>query len=459
MKERTSTLLRGGTRASTGIIVIGVAALAALTLGTVPLPAVEREPVAITVDTLQGAERQVVCSGAFTVLGADPSRPGVALPTGETSVVVSGETRSTTDLTRDSEGGTPPQVFGVAAGDPFAAAQRQTVTTDTLRGVTASACAEPANEQWLVGGASTLGITTTVTLANPTGVPATVQLTVFDENVEVDAALTTGVLVPAGNDRTVSLNGYAPGRERLAVRVVSTGAAVTATLGIAHVSNLDPFAVDTVTRQLAPSDTLIIPGLANASVTEAGPGDAGKVDPFSVRFRVLAPSGAAGTATVVALTPDGRGDALATLDYADGAVAETQIPHWPVDASAVIISAPDPIVGAALGSADEGGAHDTAWFSPAPLLAAGTAHAVAVVPGGRLVLVNPGAEPAEVTLGDRSVAVPAGAAVRADASGATTLTSTTPIAAGVRVFSGPDIAGYPVLPLADRASSITVYTR
>lgn len=468
MSEKTNSVLRGSLRATTGLVILAVSAGAVLVLGTAPLPTIERSPVALTVDTMQGAERDIVCAGAFAVLGADPTRPSVSLPIGEAAVTVAGTLATQGELLRQEAGGTAPQVLSVPAGDRFAAAQTQTVTTDTLRGLTASACAEPANEQWLVGGATTLGITTTVNLGNPSAVPATVQLTVFDENGAVDSQQTSGVLVPAGSDRVVSLNGYAPGREQLAVRIVSTGAAVTATLGVAHVTELTSFAVDTATRQLAPNPSLVIPGLTNLSDHDHGPGDAGELDPFSVRFRVLAPGGESGTASVRAVFPDGSSEDLGTIEYGDAAVADVPIAHWPEEANAAIITAADPLVGAALGSADQGPEHDYAWFTPAPVLDTETDIAAAVVPGGQLVVVNPGTEAAEVRIAgtgtdsDRAavrLTVPAGGAVVAQAPSAALVTSDAPIVMGVRLASGGNIAGYPVIELNERASTITVYTR
>lgn len=462
MKQNTNRVLRGSARATTGVVILGVAAAAAVGLGTVALPAVERPPVAQTVDTLQGAERDVACAGAFAVLGADPARPSVALPTGEVTVTASGTAQAQTELAREEPGGSLPQVLSVPAGETFAAAQTQFVGTDTLRGLTASACAEPANEQWLVGGTTTLGVSTTVSLGNPSDVPATVQLSVYDENGMVDAQQTSGVLVPAGSDRIVSLNGYAPGREQLAVRVVSAGAAVTATLGVAHVTELTPFAVDTVSRQLAPSTTLVVPGVVNRSDHQHGPGDAGELDPYPVLIRVLAPGGESGTATVRALLPDGTSEDLGNIEYAGGAVAQLPIAHWPEEANAAMITSPDPLVGGVMGSVDTGTEHDYAWFAPAPLLAADAA--AAVVPGGELVLVNPGTDVAQVLISggpgaDERLTVPAGAAVVADAPAAARIASSAPIAAGVRMLSGSNLASYPVLELTTRASSITVYTR
>lgn len=464
MSERSNALLWGGVRATVGVLVIGVGATVAVLLNAVPLPAIERDTVAVTVDTLHGAEQALVCAGSFAELGADPGRPSTALPTGIAALSVAGDASGVSELLRPEAGGSAPAVVHGAAGEPLAGAQAQQVVTPTLRGFAASGCAEPVNEQWLIGGSTTLGISATLSLGNASSVPATVELTLYDENGVVDRARTSGVLVPAGSERTVSLNGYAPARERIAVRVVSTGAAVTASLGVAQAVALTPFAADTVTRQLAPSTTLVIPGVANLSTHQHGPGDAGQIDPYPVVVRVLAPGGETGSAAVRAVQADGSSIDLGRVEFAGSVVAELPVAHWPTEAHAVVIDATAPLVAAVQGSADDGSAHDYAWFVPAPVLAAGTPSAAAVVPGGQLVLVNPGGSDAVVEIlpatgAPREVSVPAGAAVTAEASGAVVLTASAPIAAGVRVASGADIAGYPILTGVERARSLTVYPR
>lgn len=468
MSERSQARVRIGVRAGVGALVIAVAVVGGFALSTLPLPSYEREPVAIAVDTLQGAEQSLVCAGSFAELGADPNRPSAALPVGAAQVTVVGETSDWFELSRIESGGSLPAVITAPAGEPIAAAQTQVLAAGMLRGLTASSCGEAVHEQWLLGGATTLGISTTLSLGNPTEVPATVQLTLFDENGRVDETRTSGVLVPARSEQTVSLNGYAPGRERISVRVVSAGAPVAATLGVTQTDTLSPFAVDTVSRQIAPSVRQVIPGVANISDHQHGPGDAGEIDPFPVVVRVQAPAGETGVANVHAMRADGGSEILGTVEFSGSAIAELPIAKWPEDANAVMIDADAPVLAAVLGSADDGISHDYAWFVPAPVLPADTDVAAAVVPGGRLVLANPGPADAEVQLVNaqgaaaRPITVPAGAAVlvaEAVAAGGVTLSSTAPVVAGVRVAGGADIAGYPVLRAADRVDSIVVYPR
>lgn len=478
--------LRGSVRALTGVIIVAVAATGAVFVGAAALPGIERQPVSLTVDTLQGAERQFVCPGSFAVLGADASRPSVALPVGVASLTLAGQATGQSELAREEPGGSNPVVLTVPAAAGFAAAQIQSVQTDTLRGLTAASCTEPANEQWLLGGATTLGTSTTLNLANPSAVPATVRLTIFDENGQVDSAQTSGVLVPAGSERIVSLNGYAPGRERIAVRVDSTGAAVTASLGVAAVSGLDPFAVDTVTSQLAGSTNLVVPGVTNLDDHVHGPGDTGEADSFPVMVRVLSTTGASGSATVRAVFADGTYEELGVIELDGSAVGEIVPVHWPEEAQGVMIDATVPVIGGVLGSANETADHDYAWFVPAPELDTDVTVNAAVVPGAELVLANPRSTDIEVRIADlgpaasgdddaadaaaagsgatavaaeRTVVVPAGAAVAVRVSSAVSITPVGPVYAAVRLAAGGNIAGYPVLGEPERQTSLTVYPR
>lgn len=465
MSDR-SRMLRGGARAATGLVVVAACAVAVVVLGTAPLPSVTRAPLAITVDTTQNASRSLVCAGSFAELGADTSRPGVAIPGGAPSVRVAGAATDSTELARSEGGAGLPGVFSAPVSEPLAAAQIQDVDTENLQGVVASACADPLNEQWLLGGATSAGISTTLSLGNPGSVPATVQIAVFDENGAVDAVQSAGVLVAPGTQQIVSLNGYAPDRERIAVRVVSTGAPVTASLGVGQVEGISPFAVSSVTRQIEPALRQVLPGIANESDHEHGPSDAGEGDEFPVVVRAFAPGGESGTARLRAVDRNGTSTDLGEIALIPDAVGEAQVASWPEGANALIVEADVPVLAAALGSSTENDQHDYEWFVPAPGIAAEDPVAVPLVSGGRLVVVNPGDAEAEVEIaradgaGTPSTAtIPGGAAVVVRAPGAAMLTSSVPVHAGVRYLGEGAIAGYPVLAPDPRDGELTVYTR
>ncbi len=462
-----SRLLRGGARAVTGLLVTAAAVGGVVLMGNVPLPAVVHEPLALTVDTTQDTARTLACAGSFSELGADPARPGVAIPVGEATTAVSGEASGTATLARGEGTGLPSVVFAPMS-QPLAAAQFQAIDTENLRGAAASSCAEPSNEQWIMGGASSLGFSTTLSLGNPGTVPATVSIAVYDENGAVDSVQTAGVIVAPGTQQTVSLNGYAPDRERLAVRVVSTGAPVTAHVGVAQSSGITPFGVSGATPQVEPSTSLVIPAIENADGDDRGPNDSGEGDAFPFIVRALAPGELAGTASVRVLDKNGKSTEVGEIELAPNAVGELSVGTLPDGANALVIDADVPIIAGAAGSADDADTreHDFEWFAPAPVIAADAEVAAPVVAGGRLVVVNPADTEAEITIAradgkgkDTTETVRPGAAVVLDAPANAILTSSAPVHAGVRYVSDSAIAGYPILAPDPRDGTLTVYPR
>lgn len=459
-----NTPLTIGIRAAVGAVVVAVAATAVVLIGSLDLPTVEREPVSLTADTTHNTERTLVCDGGFAELGADPSNPDVAVPTGAPVLARAGVKPETSELTRATGGPGLPAVLKAQGDELLAAAQLQDVSTETLRGAVASACAEPLNEQWLIGGSTDLGVTTTLNVGNPGSVPATVQVTVFDDAGEVSRVQTAGVIVGPGTQHTISLNGYAPDRARLAVRVTSTGAPVTAALSVGHRVGLESFGVSSVDRQAVPGTDLVISGITNAAGGKQGPSDAGEGDPYPVTVRAFAPGGVATLATVRALDGRGHATALGEIELAANAVGELIVPTWPEGASAIEVSAPEPVIASALGSAEAGGAHDYEWFAPSPVIPAGQSVAVPVVQRGSVVLVHPGEGTVEVTVtnakGKSKVTKLSPGAARTVAVGNnSTIVATGDIYAGVRYVEGANIAAYPVLPPSSRDGSLTVYTR
>ena len=458
------TPLTIGIRAAVGALVIAVSATAVVLVGSFDAPTIERQPLVLKADTTQNTARTLVCNGGFAELGADPSRPEVAIPTGSPAIARAGVQPETRELTRPTGGPGLPAVLSASGDELLAAAELQTVNTETLDGVVASACAEPLNEQWLIGGSTDLGVTTTLNVGNPGLVPATVQVTVFDGEGKVDAVQTAGVIVAPGSQLTVSLNGYAPDRGRLAARVTSTGAPVTAALSVGHRIGLASFGVSTVDRQAEPATRLVIAGVANASAGKQGPSDAGEGDPYPVTVRALAPGGETATASVRALDGKGHATALGTIDLLPNAVGELIVNTWPEGAAAIEVTADAPVIASALGSAERGDAHDYDWFTASPAISAEQTVAVPVVKDGSVVIVHPGEGTVELTVTDakgkakvtklspgsaRTVAVPNNA----------TISATAEIFAGVRVIDGANIASYPVLPPSQRDGSLTVYLR
>lgn len=458
MTER-SNMLRSGGRAITGLLITGAAAVGALALGSVDVPNLVSDPHAITVDTTQRGERTLVCSGAFSELGADPGKPDVAAPVGEADVVAGADSTASDPL-----GASGARVYTAAAQSQLQAAQVQQIASATLSGLAASSCTEPVNEQWVLGGSTSGGYSSTLTVGNAGSVAATVHISVFDEEGAVDSLQTSGVIVAPHSQQVVSLNGYAPGRERLAVKVTSTGAPVSASIGVSQLDNIVPVGIATVTRQLQAETRLVIPAAANSDDPdhEAAPNDTGPGDRFPLLVQALSTAEHDATATAYAVDAAGKRTQLGTLELTPNAVASLTVKTWPKSANAVVIESEVPILGGVLGQSNSGEAHDFDWFSPAPEIPAGVPVSAPVVNSGTLMIVNPGDSEANVSLdadGKNTVTIPAGAAAPVKAAKNTVVMSDTPVYAGVRVLGAATIAGYPILPSTELGGELTVYTR
>ena len=474
MSERPQWLRASG-RAVVGLAITVAAVGAVVAVGTITLPAISRGAVAMTVDTSQGAGRDLSCAGPFMELGVDPSRPGASMPTGAAELSIAGEPGESRTLTTEAGDNAATVVTAASADELLAAAQVQRIDTESLAGIAASACGEPANEQWLVGGDTRLGTSTTLTVGNPGDVAATVRISLFDEAGPVDEVQSAGVLVPAGSQRTVSLNGYAPDRAQLAARVLSTGAAVTATLGVAQTRDITPVGVDTVMAQFSPSQMLAFPGVTRTSDDAQTATDAHDMDEFPVTVRVLAPGATDGTVEIRAVDADGSSTVVGQTTLTAGVVSETVIEHWDAAFGGLVVTADVPVIGGVRGTAVVGRAHDLVWFSPAGVINAGETIAVPIVdaPGVSMTLLNTGTTEAEVAVSrppdagllglakPTLVRVPAGAAIEVpvERGRALTLVSDAPIHASVTMVEGPGIAAYAIEPPRERAGTLTVYPR
>lgn len=469
MTERSRVFL-GSVRATTGLLITAITATAVVIVAGTTLPEVTTDPVGVTVDTSQTSQRTLVCQGSFAEIGLDPENPEGTTLTGSVDLVTAGESEAADSLATSSGGsGSAPAVRTGQDTAQFGAAQSQRVSTDEVAGTAASACAEPVNEQWVVGGDTLTGTSTMLTVGNPGDVPATVRIQLFDEAGPVEAGQTTGVLVQPHTERTVSLNGYAPDQEQIVARVVSTGATVTAGMTIGQTVDIDPFSAGSVTRQLDPETRLVIPGVLNRDSLQGNhSGDAADIDEFGVIVRALAPGEEGGTATVRAVDENGKSYALGELALEPGVPAQLVIDEWPERANGVIIDSDVPIVGGAMGSVDDEDRHDNAWFTPSPALPAGEAVAAPVVEDGELVLANPGEADATVRVekpGDsadddaREIEIPGGATVVTEVKAGSMLRSDDSVHAAVRVSGRGALAGYPILPISERDQELTVYTR
>ncbi|MCA5892767.1 DUF5719 family protein [Isoptericola sp. NEAU-Y5] len=236
-------------------------------------------------------------------------------------------------------------------------------TQGDLRGLAAGECAAPSTSQWLVGGRTTVGATTTLRVQNPTERPATVTLDAFGPSGKVALGGGGTFTVAAHAQVTTRLEAVAPEQERLVVHVASTGARVTADLQTQGIEGLVPAGVDLVTAGASPRTALAV----GAVVSHGEAVD----DPHAPRLRLLAPGEDDGAARIRVYGPSGevtlRG--ADAVDLRAGVVTDVPLGGLPAGSYTVVVDADVPVVG--------GGRFDRPGAQPEDSVVSGTPYDVA----------------------------------------------------------------------------------
>ena len=482
MAVRRKTLIRVGIRA---LALVGASVLAAGMLAAaayVPWPEYRAEAPSVLVQPAE-SRQQRVCPGPILALAEDPAAATTASSVGPAEVVTATEPADAvleqTPLEapgnpRADTDGAPVAIAaepgGVDAG-MLAGAQSQGVASETLAGFAAAACGEAVSESWLVAGATSLGRSGLVLLANPTPVAATVDVRVFGESGAVESPSSLGIIVPPGTQRVLSLAGLAPNLLSPVVHVTSTGGAIAASLEHSVVVGLAPAGVELTGATAAPATSQVIPGFAVPqaggidSLDDHADGDdypavrlfAPGAEAVEVSIGVAAEAGGAGNTIESTLQPGQVIDV--PLGSLDAGVYTLRI-----ESDAPVVAAARATVGGAQGQTDASAPSDLAWtVATAPLLDSAV---IAVPPGPSptLHLVNPTGSEAEVTVnvggGERAVSVPAAGAA------SVTLDGNRVVLGGVRglhasvSFAGEDqLASMAVQPPGPLDSPLLVYPR
>ena len=494
-----------GARIASGIVAAGVAVLVIGTVAFVPVPTVGIEPRSVTVEPAPADELRVCPGGAMRVGDASGADADSAFSIGSPSIdgAAQGGDLDRSRLTSADPAAaisTAPEALRIAAADGafVAGAQSQDVDAPDFRGFTAATCAEPSGSIWLVGGAMTIGRSTVLLLANPTDVPARVSLEIFGEDGPVSAPGMSGIDVPAGGQRVLSLAGFAPGVASPVVHVTARGGRVVADLQHSIVRGLDPVGVETIGGGADPALSLVIPGVRivdTIGTSRAGaladwqdvvpvvrvavPGDAGGVVTVRLVPEAGAAEGAVGTSFELELDPGTVTDIPLDVSAEDpGAGAEQDHDHGLQDGIyTVFVDAEVPVAAAvrastAVDSGEEAAPDavlvappsDLAWFAAAPALDDDAFFVVPSGPSPLVSLVNPTTADVRLELADvrggepQVVPVPAGGSVSvAVEPGAYRLSGARGVAVGVS-FSAPGALASSVLsPARPVAGALVVH--
>lgn len=456
-----------GARIASGTVAAGVAAVVVAAVAFLPLPTAGPDPRTLTVEPAP-ADQVRVCPGAAMRFGDETGgNAGEAFAIGAPTIdgaALDGELDRTRLSPADTE--TPsraaPEELRVAptTGALLAGAQSQAVDAPGFRGFAAAACAEPTGSTWLVGGATTVGRSTSLLLANPTDVPSRVSLEIFGEQGRVEASGLTGIDVPPHGQRVLSLAGFAPGVVSPVVHVTARGGRVVADLQHSIVRGLDAVGVELISGGGQPASNLVIPGVR--IVDSVGTSRASALADWQdvgPAVRLAVPGDTAGIVTV-RVVPEAEGVVGTSFEVE---VAPGSVTDIPLDAGAhpegdeheehthglgdglytVFVDADVPVVAGVRAStavdrgtdlppdaALRGPSSDVAWFSAAPPLEAAAMVVVPTGPSPLVSIVNPTAERVELELAPVGGGDPL--LVEID-PGATT---SVPVASGVYLLGG-----------------------
>ncbi|MGL4339206.1 MAG: DUF5719 family protein [Rhodoglobus sp.] len=473
-----------GGRAVVGLVGTGVAVLT-IVASTVPLPSVQSTAPSRLITPVPTAQ-QLVCPGAVLRLADETGQDATSASGLGSAIVSSASSAGVVDsspitISDAGTGGsssapiiisTPPDAADPSQRILLSGAQAQQVDVGDVVGLAAAVCGTAVGESWLVGGATTVGRSTLLTLSNPTEVPATVKLELFSENGPLAVPGTSGIIVPASGQRVLSLAGFQPGMVSPVVHMTSTGGQVHAVMQQTILRGLEPGGIEILGSTAAPATTAVIPGVV---VPDPGPvqtlrntSTASEVaDDFTTALRLFAPGGG-DLVSEVTVTLKPENSALTALSFPyqlDGeVVADIPIQDLVAGAYTVVVDSAIPVVAAVRVTSAREEATDFAWFTAAVPLSSPSPVTIAAGPQAALHLYNPTTKDVTVTRtaqggSEESIVVTAGDSVSAPVTPGRSysLTGCDSLYGSVSLATGALVAGYPLHPSGVGAGPIRVY--
>ncbi|MHB0929287.1 MAG: DUF5719 family protein [Candidatus Nanopelagicales bacterium] len=190
-------------------------------------------------------------------------------------------------------------------------------SSSTTRGYATYSCQPPTSSQWLVGGASTVGRTDVLSIANVDDTTADVDLEVWSESGKSSARSLHGIEIPPRSVKQISLAQLEPDRAMFAVHVTANGGQVTSAIlsrGQRALSSLGIDVISPVSSPLASALVGVIPnGTTNAVLGLLSPGS-----PTAARVSLVTSDGVYPLAGAENLTLDA--DKLLRIPLPDAAL-------------------------------------------------------------------------------------------------------------------------------------------
>jgi hypothetical protein len=456
-------------RLLTGVLGTALFLGAALAVGQADIPVLAVDAPKTTV-TPTAADQFRVCPGPLLRQGGDASAGSfaqAAVTFAASSTPEQAALVAPNNTTGDRFGApTVLSVHGAEGERPqIGAAQSQGADLDDLTGFAATACGEVSADSWLVGGSTDVGRTTMLSLSNPNRADAVIDLSFFGETGTIEAPGAKGIVVPAGENRLLSVASFAPGVRTPVIRVQSTGGQVVAALQHSVTRGITPEGIELSLPTAAPSTNQAVAGVV---IADSAPAPEGEIYDDSVAALRLFVPGTEQAQVDISFVSEQGSPVPAPLSYPiqGGVVQEVNLNELAAGSYSVNISSDLPLVASARTTAIPGESSDFAWFGASAPLDDDIELAVAEGEGARLHVFNPTGSDLEVVLTDRAgaatqLAVPAGAAVASAVSAGTaySVRGVEGAHAQVTFDSAEGISAYPISPSNPLATPVTVYPR
>jgi hypothetical protein len=159
------------------------------------------------------------------------------------------------------------------------------------RGLAGLRCEAPKTDAWFVGGATQVGDSLTLVMANPDDTQALVDVVVWTSDGPADVRPGRGITIPGRKRAAFPLDQIAPDKEWLAVHVIVQRGRVAAAVRHARLDGRTPKGVEWVPQAQPPATTVVVPGLPQGpgrrilSITNPG------LDPTIVSVQLTTPDG------------------------------------------------------------------------------------------------------------------------------------------------------------------------
>jgi hypothetical protein len=430
-----------GVRTTSGLIGLAAAAAVVVAAATLPMPTWSSAAPSMLV-TPEAASSRLVCTGSPLRLADDSGADASSASPIDTPVsTIARDGAVLVEPLAQSDAGTggtadAPIVLSIDPGADgelllAAGAQSSVVTDGDIEGLATQTCAAPSGRQWLVGGATTVGRTSLLTIVNPTSVPAVVDLEILTADGPVDAPGMAAIDVPAGAQRVIPLSGFVLDADSIAVRVTSTGGNVVAALQSSVIRTLEPGGLDLSMPAGEPSTAVRIPGVtigSGSALADLVNRGAGFEDAMTV-VRLVAPGDVAAEARIL-VVPTGMSEAEATeqalaapvveggegaasaevdlgvaaprlieVSVPSGRVLDVPIPNIGTGTYSVVVTATEPVLAAARVTAVGPAGTDFAWLAPAHALGPDAVIAVPSAANPTLSIMNPLESDAQIVVG------------------------------------------------------------